>query len=210
MWTFSDKTDMPGQYFETGHHYISENILTEIYNRHIAVRISGRLEAQPTFSYKEQILNLWRELKEIPEISVSYRMLESLFGMKKSKLNEIMLKSRKHERDIPNRRRFTDMDEMVIHAQIVENFTSGKPLTYSSFIEFVLNEYVCIIGRAFVNSFLKHYDNQVAQKWCRPREHDRMEVSRDDVQRYSYDLEVHVVGKPTCAILDVDQSGCQY
>ncbi|KAA6365833.1 MAG: hypothetical protein EZS28_038642 [Streblomastix strix] len=139
--------------------------LADIYNRHIAVRISTRLEAQPTFSCKEQIRTLWRELKAIPEITVSYQMLESLFGMKKSRLNEIILKSGQSERDIPNHRRFTDMDEMAMLAYIIEKFTSSKPLTHSSFIEDVFNKYVCAIGRAFMNSFLNRYDDQNTQKW---------------------------------------------
>ncbi|KAA6381834.1 MAG: hypothetical protein EZS28_022641 [Streblomastix strix] len=87
-------------------------------------------------------------------------------------------------------------------------FTSGKPLTHSSFIGYVFNEYVYVIGRGFVNSFLSRQNDQITLKWCRPGDHGRMEVIRDEVQRYTHDLEVHFVDKLTSAILASYESGC--
>ncbi|KAA6386929.1 MAG: hypothetical protein EZS28_017544 [Streblomastix strix] len=61
----------------------------------------------------------------------------------------------------------------------------------------------------WMRCFLLQRDDQVTQQWCQPREHGRMEVNKDQIQRYRHNLEEHIVGKLTCAISATDQSGCQ-
>jgi predicted transcriptional regulator len=89
-----------------------------------------RLGAEPTFSFKQQVRKLWLELKACKDIIVSYRMLESLFGIKKSRISEIVVSNEATERTIPNKRRFSDNDEIVMLLEITDRFQSGKPFAH--------------------------------------------------------------------------------
>lgn len=61
-------------------------------------------------------------------------MCEPLFDIKKCRVNEIIHKRHRAERDIPNRRRFSDPEEAIMIEEIIEKFNAGKPFTHSSFI----------------------------------------------------------------------------
>ncbi|KAA6384419.1 MAG: hypothetical protein EZS28_020054 [Streblomastix strix] len=183
--------------------------LTQIYNYHIAVRICVKLGLHPVFSFKSQLLAIWDELNACNDITVSLRMCEPLFRIKKSRINEIIHKRNKIQRDIPNRRKFDDPQEAVMLEEIIERFNNGTPFTHSSFILYVYNEYHAVVGCSFVDSFLRRHDDIVDQRWCKPREYGRMEVKREDVDRYKAEVNQYVVGKPTCCILAIDESGCQ-
>ncbi|KAA6362039.1 MAG: hypothetical protein EZS28_042434, partial [Streblomastix strix] len=65
------------------------------------------------------------------------------------------------------------------------------------------------VGRAFVESFLRRHYDEVVERWCNPRESGRMEVNRQDCDRYQSDLVNYVAGKQTCAIIAIDESGSQ-
>ncbi|KAA6363727.1 MAG: hypothetical protein EZS28_040746, partial [Streblomastix strix] len=85
--------------------------LTKIYNEHVAVRIVMRIGAKPLFSFNEQAWALFDEIKACHDITFSYRTLEELFMLKKSRLCELMGLKGKVKREEHNRRRFTDPDE---------------------------------------------------------------------------------------------------
>ncbi|KAA6373964.1 MAG: hypothetical protein EZS28_030509, partial [Streblomastix strix] len=65
------------------------------------------------------------------------------------------------------------------------------------------------VGRAFVGSFLRRHYEEVVERSCNPRESGRMEVNRQDCDRYHSDLVNYVAGKPTSAIIAIDESGSQ-
>ncbi|KAA6393902.1 MAG: hypothetical protein EZS28_010572 [Streblomastix strix] len=183
--------------------------LSLIYDEHIAVRVCMRLGAEPTFSFKQQVRRLWQELKACQDIVVPYQMLESLFGIKKSRISEIVVSNEATERNIPNKRRFSDNDEIVMILEITDRFQSGKPFTYQSFINYINEEFHAVVGRKFVDSFLDRHNDEVTSHWCIPREGGRMEVSRDETTRYRAVLDQYVVGKLTCANIVIDECGCQ-
>ncbi|KAA6379248.1 MAG: hypothetical protein EZS28_025225 [Streblomastix strix] len=62
--------------------------LSLIYDHHIVIHVCVRLGAEPTFSFKQQVIRLQQELKACQDIDMSYRMLESLFEIKKSRISE--------------------------------------------------------------------------------------------------------------------------
>ncbi|KAA6386547.1 MAG: hypothetical protein EZS28_017925 [Streblomastix strix] len=142
--------------------------LSLIYDEHIAVRVCMRLGADPTFSFKQQVKKLWQELKACQDIVVSYRMLESLFGIKKSRISEIVVSNEATERIIPNKRRFSDNDEIVMLLEITERFQSGKQFTYQSFINYINEEFHAVVSRKFVDSFLNQHNDEVTSRWCIP------------------------------------------
>ncbi|KAA6363293.1 MAG: hypothetical protein EZS28_041179 [Streblomastix strix] len=155
--------------------------LTKIFNEYVIVRILKRIGTKPLFSFKEQAWTLFDEIKACHDITFSYRTLEEHFMLKKSRLCELMGIKGKVKREEHNRRRFTDPDK-EFHAQV---------------------------GRAFVESFLRRHYDEVVERWCNPRESGRMEVNRNDCDRYHSDLVNYVAGKPTCAIIAIDESGSQ-
>ncbi|KAA6370713.1 MAG: hypothetical protein EZS28_033761 [Streblomastix strix] len=85
--------------------------LSQIYNQHIAIRISVKLGLHPIFSSKQQLFAIWDEHNACNDISVSIKICELLFGIKKSRFNEIIHKRNRIQRDIPNQRKFDDPQE---------------------------------------------------------------------------------------------------
>ncbi|KAA6360282.1 MAG: hypothetical protein EZS28_044192 [Streblomastix strix] len=72
-----------------------------------------------------------------------------------------------------------------------------------------MEEFHAYIGRAFVESFLRHNYDEAGERWCSPQDSGRMEINRQDCDRYHSDLVNYVAGKPTCAIIAIDDSGSQ-
>ncbi|KAA6400421.1 MAG: hypothetical protein EZS28_004049 [Streblomastix strix] len=135
-----------------------------------------RIGAKPLFSFKEQALALFDEIKACHDITFSYRTLEELFMLKKSRLCELMGQKWKVKRDEHNRRRFTDPEEGIMIAILYEQFYLSKPYAHSSFIAFIMEEFHVQISKTFVESFLRRHYDDVIEKLCNPREQGRKEV----------------------------------
>ncbi|KAA6386550.1 MAG: hypothetical protein EZS28_017924 [Streblomastix strix] len=164
-----------------------------------------RIGAKPLFSFNEQALALFDEIKACNDITFSYRTLEEPFMLMKSRFCELIGLKKIVKREEHNRRSFTDPDEGIMIAKLIEQFEMGKPYTYFAFITYIMEEFHAYVGRAFIESFLRRHYDEVVERWCNSRESGRMEVNRQDCDRYHSDLVNYVAGKPTCAIIAIDE-----
>ncbi|KAA6353467.1 MAG: hypothetical protein EZS28_051006, partial [Streblomastix strix] len=129
--------------------------------------------------------------------------------LKKSRLCKLLGLKWKAQREIHNRKRFTDPDEGIMIAKLIEQFEMGKLCSYYAFITYIMEELHVQVGNEFVMRFLRHHYDEIVERWCNSRESGRMEVNRKDSDRHRSDLVNYVAGKPTCAIIVIDESGTQ-
>ncbi|KAA6360571.1 MAG: hypothetical protein EZS28_043903 [Streblomastix strix] len=123
-----------------------------------------RIGVKQLFSFKQQAWALFNEIQICHNIRFSYQKLEELFMLKKSRLCELMGLKWKVKQEEYNRRRFTDPDDGKMIAKLNNQFEIGNTYTYSALITYIMEEFHVYVGRAFVESFLRRYYDEVVEK----------------------------------------------
>jgi hypothetical protein len=103
-------------------------------------------------------------------------------GVGKTQLFEIVRDEGKQEREEPNRQFFTDPEEDEMLEEIKSKFIKSKPYDTSHFIKYIFNEFLRIVDRHFVESFVSRHSNDIEMRSCNPRESSRMNADHEDVK----------------------------
>jgi hypothetical protein len=133
----------------------------------------------------------------------------NLFDMDKGQLSKILKEKRISSLHCGRKPLFTKEEEEKIIAKIKEEFQAGNPLTASALKQEICKLFGRGVSDTWLTEFCLRHHERLVKAVAKPMEHNRMELTLQQVEAYERELEAALNGVPSFNCFNIDESGCQ-